>query len=104
VGIAASCPAEAAAWHVADLEPVSLNLRTMSGQFGGSRSNLRRLLDRAYELGLLQQPPKGGAEILLSTRMLCSFLGFLASFLSNFQLHAQTGLARLMAQSPERRP
>ena len=84
------------------LEPVSLNLRKMSGQFGGSRSNLRRLLDRAYELDLLQLPPKGGAEILLSSRMLCSFLGFLASFLSNFQLHAQTGLARLLVQFPER--
>lgn len=79
------------------LEPINLNMRKMCGQFGGSRSNLRRLLERGYELGLLDAPPKGGAHILLSSRMLCAFLAFLASFLGYFRLHSGIGLERIKA-------
>jgi hypothetical protein len=82
------------------LDPINLNLRKTGGQFGGSRSNLRRLLERGYELGLLDSPPKGGAHIILSTRMLCSFLTFLASFLGYFRVHSAIGLERIKAGVP----
>jgi hypothetical protein len=71
-------------------EPVSINLRKFAGEVGGSRSNLNRLLNKAYEQGLLDVPPRGGAEIVLSSRMLCAFLAFIASYLSHYQQHTPT--------------
>jgi hypothetical protein len=69
------------------LEPISINLRTFGRDVGGSRSNLRRVLESAFEQGLLDAPPQGGAHILMSSRMLCAFLTFIASYLSNYQSH-----------------
>ncbi len=69
------------------IEPISINLRSFSKDVGGSRSNLNRLLEKAYALGLLDAPPQFGANIIMSSRMLCSFLSFIASYLSYYQLH-----------------
>jgi hypothetical protein len=78
--------------------PVAINLRTLGKDFGGSRSNLRRLLESAYDLGLLDAHPKGGAHILLSSRMLCAFLTFIASYLGYFAQHTEIALSKYAAQ------
>ena len=77
------------------IEPVALNMRATARQFGGSRSNLIRMLEAGYELGLLELPPRGGSCILLSSRMTCAFLAFMASFLGYFQHHSGIALARI---------
>lgn len=77
--------------------PVSVKMRAIAKGFGGSRSNLLRLLERGHELGLLDQPPCGGANIVFSSRMVCSYFGFIASFLDNFHRHSLIGLDRLRA-------
>jgi hypothetical protein len=69
------------------IEPISINLRSFSKDVGGSRSNLNRLLEKAHALGLLDAPPQFGANIIMSSRMLCSFLSFIASYLSFYQSH-----------------
>lgn len=79
------------------ITPVKLNMSAMSQQFGGSRSNLRRLLESGYELGLLDSPPNGGANVVFSARMTCSFITFIASFLSYFEDHSVIALARIEA-------
>lgn len=71
-------------------EPVSINLRSFASDAGGSRSNLRRLLENAFEQGLLTAPPRGGANIILSPLMLCAFLTFVAHYLSYLQSHTPT--------------
>lgn len=79
------------------IEPVELDLRTIAKQFGGSRSNLLRLLESSYELGLLDAPPRGGRYVLMSSRMVCAFLCFMASFLGYFELHTRIALERIEA-------
>jgi hypothetical protein len=77
------------------LTPVDCQLRSKARDFGGSRTNLLRLLESGYEEGLLAEPPRGGNHVLFSSRMVCSYLGFIASYLSNFQRHAAIGLGQL---------
>jgi hypothetical protein len=81
------------------IESASLNLRECAHSFGGSRTNLKRLLDRAYDLGLLDFPAREGAPIRFSSVMICSFLTFMASFLGTFQRHSRIGLKILEAQA-----
>lgn len=76
-------------------EHVSLNLNAVSTRFGGSRSNLRRMLESAYSLGLLEVPPQNGKRIVFSPRMICAFLTFMASFLGYFQTHSHIALSRV---------
>ena len=88
----------AAALHepnVIRIAPVKLNMGALGKQFGGSRSNLRRLLENAYDLGLLDALPQGGATVVFSSRMLCSFITFIASFLSYFEDHCAIALSRI---------
>lgn len=70
------------------IEPVSLNLSTFGARFGVSRSHLRRLLESAHAAGLLEAPPKNGAHIQLSPRLVASFLTCMASELGNYRLWA----------------
>lgn len=81
------------------IAPLSINLRHHGRDFAGSRSNLLRLLEGAYDLGLLDAPPQGGAHIILSSRMLCAFLSFIASYLGYFHHHAKTALADIRARA-----
>lgn len=74
------------------ITPVALNMRATARQFGGSRSNLMRLLETGYEIGLLDEPPRGGSNVVLSSRMVCSFLTFMASFLGYFEESAAAAL------------
>lgn len=87
---------------VVDVEPVSLDLRSTASRFGGSRSNLLRLLESGHELGLLDAPPRGGKQIILSSRMICSFLGFMASYLGYFEIRARLVLDGLAAERQAR--
>jgi hypothetical protein len=77
------------------ITPVTLNMSAVGKQFGGSRSNLRRLLESAYELGLLDAPPEGGRNVIFSSLMVCSFITFIASFLSYFEDHSAIALGRI---------
>jgi hypothetical protein len=79
------------------VEPVSINLRHFGRDFGGSRSNLLRLLEGAYQAGLLEAPPQGGAHIHFTSRMTCAFLSFIASYLDNYERCTRVALARLAA-------
>jgi hypothetical protein len=79
------------------IEAVTLDLNVASNRFGASRSSLRRLLETSYERGLLDAPPQAGKNIILSPLATCSFITFIASFLSYFQDHAAIALARLQA-------
>ena len=78
-------------------EPVALNMRAAAKRFGSSRSNLVRALEAGYERGLLDAPPRGGSHIVLSSRMTCAFLAFMASYLGYFLQHTRIALARIEA-------
>ncbi|PLK27497.1 hypothetical protein [Novosphingobium sp. TH158] len=71
---------------------VELSIRSAAGRFGGSRSNLLRLLASGHEQGLLDEPPGRTGQIRFSDLMICSFLTFMASFLGYFQMHAQAAI------------
>lgn len=78
--------------------PVQLSIRSLAKQFSGSRSNLLRLLDRAYEMDLLDEPPGVNGLVRPSSRLCCAFLTFMASFLGFFEMHTKAALA---ARTPE---
>lgn len=75
--------------------PVNLKLRQQAQLFGGSRTNLVRLLDEAAAQGLITEPSKGGQNVVFAPRMTCAFLAFIASYLSNFEHHARIALKRM---------
>lgn len=83
------------------IEPVTLNMRATAKRFGGSRSNLIRVLEGGYAAGLLDAPSRGGSHIVVSSRMTCAFLAFMASFLGYFQQHTRIALARIMEAAPQ---
>ena len=74
---------------------INCDLRRTAKQFGGSRSNLIRLLGEAHDLGLLEIDPRLGREVRFTTTMTSAFLTFLASFLGYFELHTQMALERI---------
>ncbi len=76
-------------------EPVSVDLNALSVQYGISRSQLRGLLQAAHAAGLLDAPPHKRGQVLVSERLVCVFLAWLASYLENFQRCALTALAGL---------
>jgi hypothetical protein len=63
--------------------PVAIDLVPFGKRFGVSRTHLRRLLEQAYAQGLLTAPPRNGSNIVLSQRLLCSFVSWMASELGN---------------------
>lgn len=67
--------------------PVDVDLHRRARDFGGSRSNLTRLLDRALDAGMLAEPHAMGRNVVLTPRTICAFLGFIASFLAFFEEH-----------------
>ena len=72
----------------AEIAPVALDLSTFGKRFGVSRSHLRRLLESAHTLGLLEAPPANGQNIVLSPLLLASFLTCMASELGNYRAWA----------------
>jgi hypothetical protein len=71
-----------------EIAPVAVNLHEFGARFGVSRSHLRRLLESAHGTGLLEAAPQNGARILLSSRLVASFLGCMASELGHYRLWA----------------
>ena len=69
----------------AEIEPVAFDLGTFGARFGVSRSHLRRLLESAHAIGLLDAPPHNGQHIVLSERLVASFLACQASELGNYR-------------------
>jgi DNA-binding transcriptional ArsR family regulator len=84
--------------HKVRITPVSLHMREIARRFGGSRTNLLRLLEAGYEQGLLDAPPQDGKYVQFSSRMVCALLAYIASFLGNFHRHAEIGFGRLQAK------
>lgn len=70
------------------IAPVSLDLAAFGARFGVSRSHLRRLLESAHAAGLLDTPPRNGASIQLSRKLLASYLACMAGELANYQEQA----------------
>ena len=71
-----------------EIVPISIDLVSFGRRFGVSRSHLRRLLEGAHEKGLLDAPPRNGSHILLSLRLMSSFVTWMASELGNYRLWA----------------
>ena len=71
-----------------EIVSVSLDLKSFGARFGVSRSHLRRLLESAYAADLLDAPPKNGGHVLLSPKLVASFLACMASELSYYRGHA----------------
>jgi hypothetical protein len=65
--------------------PVSVDLAPFGARFGVSRSHLRRLLESAHDVGLLEAAPRNGACILMSQKLVASFLACMASELGNYR-------------------
>jgi hypothetical protein len=70
------------------IAPVSLDLKAFGARFGVSRSHLRRVLESGYAEGLLDAPPRNGADIRLSGKLVASFLACMASELGFYRGHA----------------
>ena len=81
-----------------EIAPVALELGSFGKRFGVSRSHLRRVLEGAYDAGLLDLPPRNGQEIVLSPRLVASFLTCMASELGFYREHT---LASLKTARPE---
>ena len=79
-----------------EIAPVSVELRSFGKRFGVSRSHLRRLLESAHAADLLEAPPRNGADIRLSPRLVASFLTCMASELSFCREHALNGREALL--------
>ncbi len=85
-----------------DIAPVSIDLHQFGKQFGVSRSHLRRLLEDAHRAGLLKEPPRNGSNIVLSQKLVASFLTCMASELSFYRANA-LGLPGWIANEGETR-
>lgn len=70
--------------------PVSIDLAGLAKRLGGSRTQLRRLLEGAHAKGLLDAAPGNGRHVLLSARLVASWLMSQASELA---IYRQAGLA-----------
>lgn len=70
--------------------PVSIDLAVLAKRLGGSRTQLRRLLEGAHAKGLLDAAPGNGRHVRLSERMVASWLTSQASELA---IYRQAGIA-----------
>jgi hypothetical protein len=61
------------------LAPVAFDLAAHGRRFGVSRSHLRRMLENAWQKGLLREPPSNGSHIVPSPQLAASFLTCMAS-------------------------
>lgn len=69
-----------------EIVPVSIDLAGFGKRFGVSRSQLRLLLDAAYDQRLLDAPPRNGSYVVVSPKLLASFVSWQASELGNYRL------------------
>ena len=89
----------AKAVHGDTIVPVSVNLSEIGQQYGGSRSHLRRLLETAYAKGYLLAPPSNGSNIVLSPKLVCAYMTWIASYLGGYYRSATDALAELEGHS-----
>jgi hypothetical protein len=61
------------------LSSVAIDLAAHGKRFGVSRSHFRRLLETAWQAGLLAQPPRNGASILPTPELAAIFVTCMAS-------------------------
>jgi hypothetical protein len=78
-----------------EIVPVSVDLAAFGKNFGVSRSHLRRLLEGAYEQGLLDAPPRNGKHVVLSPRLLAACLSAQAGELATHRHSAHWARERL---------
>ena len=78
-----------------EILPVSIDLESFGKRFGVSRSHFRRVLDTAFEAGLLDAPHRNGHNILLSPKLISSYLTCMASELGNVCRWGQQARAEL---------
>ncbi len=77
--------------------PVSISLAEFGAKFGGSRSHLRRLLESSFQDGLLLAPPSNGSTIILSPKLVCAAMTWIAVYLEGYHRSAVLALAELEA-------
>ena len=68
-----------------EIVPVTVDLAQFGRRFGVSRSHLRRVLESAHQKGLLVEPPRNGRHVLMSERLLASYLGAQAFELGTYR-------------------
>ncbi|MGL4404176.1 MAG: hypothetical protein ACRCT6_00310 [Notoacmeibacter sp.] len=68
--------------------PVSVDLQNFGKQYGVSRSHLRRVLESAFDEGLLDAPPQNGSHIVLSEKLIAAYFTSMAAELSFYRAHA----------------
>jgi hypothetical protein len=82
-----------------EIVPVAVDLAEFGRRFGVSRSHLRRVLESAYQKGLLVEPPRNGRHVLMSERLLASCLGAQAFELGTYRACAHAVQSELIARS-----
>lgn len=83
-----------------EIVPVSIDLASFGKRFGASHSQLRRLLEGAHARGHLLAPPRNGAHIVVSQRLLSAFVGWAASELGNYRLWGLSAKSDLGLDGP----
>ena len=71
-----------------EISPISVDLVAFGKRFGVSRTHLRRMLESAFDKGLLDAPPRNGSNIVMSEKLFASCMAAQASELSNYRLCA----------------
>lgn len=74
---------------------VSIDLAGFGKRYGVSRSHLRRLLESSFALGLLEEPPLNGTNIVLSRKLVAAYFTSMAAELQFYRRNALTGNAKI---------
>lgn len=64
--------------------PVTIDLVAFGKEFGASRTQLRRILESAHKVGLIDAPPQNGKEVRLTPLLISAFHTWLASYLASY--------------------
>lgn len=59
---------------------LKLELNNLSTEFAASKSSLHRLLEAAYQQGLLAEPPVDGRNVILTNELLSTFFAWFSMF------------------------
>ena len=73
---------------------VQIDLQDFARAAGASRSTLRRLLEEAWQAGLLDAPPRNGRHIVPSKLLMSEFRRWLTSFIEAHRNFAAIGAER----------
>ena len=70
------------------IAPIAVDLAEFGKKFGVSRSHLRRILETAFDKGLLDAPPRNGSHIMLNRKLVASYFMSMALELQFYRTHA----------------